>query len=233
MAKLSRAPRRFQALDTTCHVLHNASRTRLRSQELFNALWTADGRTKLRAKPLQGLRSSHFGVTGGGGEGGGGEGRSGAGDAGDGDNSRYVRVVAGPFSASGRREFQLDIIPDCDVYLHRLYGPMRPWPPVNLCICGGDHPSPQPRLFSFRAACQVDPGLCKRGRLPPVLAPRGGRRPERPPPRQRHASARLAAYPRFRPSRIRDRGAGNGRRWPHRAGARNRKKSCCARCCGG
>lgn len=57
-------------------------------KELFYALWTTDGWTKLRAKPLQGLRSSYPGASGGRGEGGGREGGGGVGGAGDGASSR-------------------------------------------------------------------------------------------------------------------------------------------------
>ncbi|CAM9591141.1 unnamed protein product, partial [Pylaiella littoralis] len=64
--------------------------SRLTFWELFYALWTTDGWTKLKAKPLQGLRSSHPGASGGRVDGGGGEGGGGVAGAGDGGSSRSI-----------------------------------------------------------------------------------------------------------------------------------------------
>ncbi|CAM9501087.1 unnamed protein product [Ectocarpus fasciculatus] len=67
------------------------SYSHLTLREIFNALWTAEGRTKLRAKPLHGLRSSQLGTLGGRGEAGGGKGGGGgAGGAGKRDASRTI-----------------------------------------------------------------------------------------------------------------------------------------------
>ncbi|CAM9133752.1 unnamed protein product [Ectocarpus sp. 12 AP-2014] len=67
------------------------SYSHLTLREIFNALWTAEGRSKLRAKPLQGLRSSQLGTPGGRGEAGGSKGGGGgASGAEDGDASRTI-----------------------------------------------------------------------------------------------------------------------------------------------
>lgn len=57
-------------------------------QDFFYALWTTNGWAKLKAKPLQGLRASHPGVSGGSGEGVGGDGGGNIVGAGDGGSSR-------------------------------------------------------------------------------------------------------------------------------------------------